>query len=144
MAAVLKSTAREKAREAWGDPLPDWIEALARACDATSQNQAAQKLERSAALVSQVLGRKYPGDLALIEDLVRGVFLKETETCPVLGEIGRQTCRKWRARAARFQNVNSQYVTMFRACNACPVHLETPTTDSDEDTPDDPSRKTQT
>lgn len=133
MAALLK------AREAWGNDMPDWVHVLASACDETSQNKVAKRLERSAPLVSQVLGKKYPGDMVLIEDLVRGVLMKETISCPVLGETPKQTCRKWRARAGRFQNVNTQYVQMYRACNACPVHLaETDTeTPNPEDAPND-------
>ena len=128
MGALLKA----QDKDAWGPDLPDWIEALAKACDATSQNRVAKQLERSAPLVSQVLGKKYPGDMALVEDLVRGVFMKETISCPGFGyEIGKQKCRKWRARAGTYLSVNPRYAHMFRACNACPIHLE------EKDTPDD-------
>lgn len=109
-----------RAREAWGNNLPDWVEVLARACDESSQNKVAKQLKRSAPLVSLVIGQNYSGDMQVVEDLVRGVFMKETVTCPVHGEIGKQICRKWQTRAGKFQNVNSQYVTMFRACNNCP------------------------
>ena len=125
--------ALSKAQEAWGENMPDWIEVLAQACDATSQNQVARRIERSAALVSNVLAQKYTGDMAAVEDLVRGVFMKQTVTCPVLGELGLQTCRKWRGRAGRFQNVNSQYVTMYRACIRCPIRLKEDASDADAD-----------
>ena len=127
MGALLKA----QDKDAWGPDLPDWIEALAKACDATSQNRVAKQLERSAPLVSQVLGKKYPGDMALGEDLVRGVLMKETISCPAMGEIGKQTCRKWRGRAKTFENVHPRYAMMFRACNECPIHLD------EKDTPDD-------
>lgn len=113
------------AREAWGnDTLPDWIEALAKACDATSQNRVALKLERSPSLVSNVLRHKYAGSMDAVEEIVRGTFMHETVDCPGLGQIERQVCRKWRDRAGQPNSINSQYVTMKRACNRCPIFLE--------------------
>lgn len=117
MAALLK------AKTAWKDAMPDWVAALATACDNSSQNKVARKLERSPALVSTVLSNSYKGDMSAVEDLVRGVFMAGTLACPVFGDIGLQQCRKWRGRARSFQNVNSQYVQMYKACNRCPVHL---------------------
>ncbi|AWI83044.1 hypothetical protein CEW88_04825 [Alloyangia pacifica] len=108
------------AREAWGESCPDWIEALAVECDRTSQNQTAKRLERSTAMISKVLRNKYPADMQAIEDVVRGALMSETIACPALGDIGKQTCRKWRKKSRDFENVNSLYVQMFRACNRCP------------------------
>ncbi|MEB3421912.1 hypothetical protein ACFSDD_09060 [Salipiger marinus] len=116
-------SALETARAAWGAAIPDWIETLARECDRTSQNQVAQRLGRSASLVSNVLRNKYGAGLEAVEDVVRGALMAETFDCPVLGEIGKQKCRFWRARARTFENVNSQAVTMYRACNRCPRHI---------------------
>ena len=113
----------DTACEAWGT-LPDWIEALARECDRTSQNKAAKRLERSASLVSAVLRRRYTGDMAAVEDIVRGALMSTTADCPVLGDLPLDICRRWRSRAREFSNVNSQYVTMYRACNRCPRHTE--------------------
>lgn len=108
------------AREAWGGECPDWIEALAVECDRTSQNQVAKRLERSTALISNVLRNKYRADMRATEELVRGTLMSETIVCPALGEIGKQTCQKWRRKSRNFENVNSLYVQMFRACNRCP------------------------
>ena len=72
------------AERAWGKDLPDWVLALANACAATSQNRVAQDLDRSASLVSNVLRRKYPGDMAAIEERVRGVFMATVISCPCL------------------------------------------------------------
>ncbi|MET4130703.1 hypothetical protein [Roseovarius sp. MBR-6] len=115
-------SAVETAREFWGEAIPDWVEALARACDETSQNKVALRLERSASLVSNILRNRYPADTSAVEDIVRGTFMSGRLACPVLGEIGTHVCRKWRGRAGHFENVNAQYVTMYRACNRCPVH----------------------
>ncbi len=115
-------SARDTACEFWGEAPPDWVAALALACDETSQNKVALKLERSATLVSNILRNRYPADTGLVEDLVRGHLMKETVACPALGEIGKQVCRKWRGKARHFENVNSQTVTMYRACNRCPIN----------------------
>lgn len=110
----------EIAREAWGDDLPDWVAALARECAATSQSKVAARLGRSAALVSQVLRRKYAADLAGVEQVFRGVFEHLTVECPSLGTIPANVCRDWQLKAVRFVNVNSERVRMYRACNSCP------------------------
>ncbi len=110
----------DAARAAWGEDLPDWIEALARECDASSQSKIAARLGRSPALVSQVLRRKYAADLAGVEQVFRGVFEQLTVECPSLGELPANACRDWQLKAARFVNVNSLRVRMYRACHSCP------------------------
>lgn len=110
-----------KALTGWGSDMPDWIEALVAACANSSQNKVAQKLGRSAAVVSQVLGNSYPGDMAGIEARVRGVFMNGTITCPELGEMNAMECQQWQVKARRFGNANMLRVRMFRACNRCPV-----------------------
>ena len=108
------------AREKWGEPLPDWVETLALACDRTSQARVAKDLERSSALVSQVLSGKYTGSLDRVEELVRGVFLNGRVSCPSLGEIPVNECQHWRDKAAKFAMASPLRLRMFRACNACP------------------------
>ena len=115
-------SALDTARTFWGEAMPDWVAALARACDETSQSKVAAKMERSPTLVSNVLRNRYPADTSIVEDIVRGHFMREVVDCPALGEIGKQVCRRWRGKAANFENVNSQSVTMYRACNRCPIH----------------------
>lgn len=109
----------DKARAAWGDP-PDWVIALAEACAASSQNRVAARLGRSAALVSNVLAARYTGDMAAVEERVRGVLMAATVECPALGTIGADACQDWRARSRQFVPSNMQRVTMFRACKRCP------------------------
>ncbi|MCA8880368.1 MAG: hypothetical protein KDA73_10540 [Rhodobacteraceae bacterium] len=110
----------EIARAAWGAAPPDWIEVLARACARTSQNQVAKRLGRSASLVSTVLRGSYRGDMAAVEERVRGVLMARTVDCPALGTIPAQVCQDWRARARSFAGVNALRVQMFRACRNCP------------------------
>jgi transcriptional regulator with XRE-family HTH domain len=114
------STPSEIARLHWGAEMPRWIEDLARECEASSQNKVAQRLGRSAALISQVLRAKYPGDLAAVEELFNGAFNAATVDCPALGQLPANECRHWREKARRFVNVNSLRVRMYRACSSCP------------------------
>lgn len=110
------------AREAWGDALPEWVEAMARECARTSQNRVAQKMARSAALVSQVLRRRYPGDMAAVEDVFNGVFRGDRVNCPALGLLPLNECRDWRVKSRKFVNVNALRVRMYRACAHCPLN----------------------
>lgn len=108
------------ARAAWGEDLPDWVETLAIECGKTSQSRVAKKLGRSASLVSQVLNRKYGGELTAIEERFRGVFDHCTLACPALGTMPLQDCQDWRAKARVFQTGNPLRVRMYRACLSCP------------------------
>jgi hypothetical protein len=112
----------EIAEEAWGKPLPDWIHALAINCQRTSQNVVARQLDRSAAMISQVLRRKYDADTARIEERVRGVFLNGCLICPALGELPLQECQDWREKARTFAVGNPLRTRMYRACRTCPVN----------------------
>ena len=108
-----------RARDAWAPDLPDWVEELARQCDAASQNLVAKRMKRSATVVSQVLGRKYAGSYRAIEDVVRGHFMAGTVECPQLGTIPSSACRDWQRQP--FINTNAQRVAMYRACRRCPL-----------------------
>ena len=106
-----------KARMAWGDEMPDWVETLADEANRTSQTEVAKRLGYSPTVVSQVLGAKYPGDLQRVEDVVRGALLAAVVECPVLGEIGRDRCRH--EQASPFRATNSTRALLRRACKTC-------------------------
>lgn len=108
------------ARAHWGEALPDWVAALAEACAATSQARVADRIGRSAGLVSQVLRAKYPGDLRAVEDLVRGALMAGTVECPALGTLPTHECRGWMAKARSPASTNALRVRMYRACPRCP------------------------
>lgn len=120
MNAVLSPLARAKA--AWGEAMPDWVERLALACEASSQARVATQLNRSPALVSNVLTNRYAGNLAAVEEVVRGVFMAAHVACPALGEIASSTCQDWRRQSHKMHTHNAQRVAMFRACNRCPIN----------------------
>ena len=117
------SSFEETARAAWGDDVPDWVLVLAQECERSSQNMVARKLERSAALVSQVLRCRYTGDVASFEERVRGVFMLEVVECPEVGEMTTDQCQLWRGRAKAPSGRNTRHVRMGRACNRCPRYL---------------------
>lgn len=113
----------ETVTESWGADAPDWVIRLAEECAASSQRQVAGRLDRSGALVNQVLKNKYNGDLAAVEDCVRGVFMNGTIECPALGSIPSNECHDWRKKSRQFGNANMLRVRMFRACNHCPRNM---------------------
>lgn len=116
----------EKARAAWGEPLPDWIIALAEACNATTQSAVGKRIGYSGSTVSQVLSDTYRnGDMVRIESVVRGALMAETVHCPILQDIGRDICLGWQKRP--FSTANSNAVRMYQACrNGCPHSRLTP------------------
>jgi hypothetical protein len=110
----------DKAREAWGADLPEWVETLAIECGKSSQNKVAAKLERSPTMISQALSRTYKGDMDALAERVMGVFEKAVVRCPALGTMPSHVCQDWRAKAKAFQTGNPLRVRMYRACHACP------------------------
>ena len=110
----------DKAREAWGAALPDWVEVLAVECGRTSANRVAKVLNYAPAVISQVLGKKYPASTDRLEERVRGIFLDAKIACPANGDLPLQECQDWRDKAGRFVLGNPQRVRMYRACNLCP------------------------
>ncbi|WP_353428727.1 hypothetical protein [Paracoccus denitrificans] len=108
------------ARAAWGADMPDWILRLAQECASSTQRRVAEKLGRSAGLISQVLRAKYPGDMASIEDAVRGAFMHATVECPALGTLPTDECQAWRKKARSGVRTNALRVRMVNACLKCP------------------------
>lgn len=108
-------TAVSKASAAWGD-LPDWLAALAGACDAESGRAVAARLGVSPAAVCRVLGNSY-GDTTAMERRVREVLMVSWVKCPVLGEINVEGCRMHQSRP--FSPVNPLFVRLALTCPAC-------------------------
>ncbi|KNY35709.1 hypothetical protein [Agrobacterium sp. SUL3] len=109
----------EKARTAWGEQPPEWIIALAEACNAENQTAIGKRIGYAGSTVSQLLSNSYPGDVGRIEQLVRGALMSETVRCPVLQEIGRDICLGWQRRP--FSTASANAVRMHQACrNNCP------------------------
>ena len=123
----------EKARTAWGDPPPDWIVALAEACNAETQTAVGKKIGYAGSTISQVLSDTYKGgDMVRFEQVVRGALMAETVTCPVMNsEIGRDVCLGWQKRP--FSTASANAVRMYHGCRkGCP-HSRIPATLDDGD-----------
>jgi len=120
--------AMTRARTAWGDVLPDAVHALAMACDAESQARVAARILRrdgrgsySAAVINQVLGRAYPGDMDAVLAAVTAALIPDQVPCPGLGEaIGAADCWDWQTKARSPAVATSSHrMRMRRACQAC-------------------------
>lgn len=108
-----------KAQTCWGEALPEWVADLARECEATSQNKVAAAMGYSAALISQLLSAKYPGDLAAVREIFVSVYQQKLIECPALGGIPAEDCRFHRERSKTFVNTSNHRALMYRACNRC-------------------------
>lgn len=118
-------TSRDKVVASWGETAPDWLFQLADACDASSQRRVSDTLGYSPAAVSNVLNKRYGidghgGDLASVEQAVRGAFMNAHLHCPELGQMPTHLCRDWQKKGASFANINPLRVRMYRACKGCP------------------------
>lgn len=107
----------DKAIAAWGSTMPPEIEALARACRAATASAVAAQLGYSGALVSHLLARKYPGDVALAFAKIRGTLMGETVDCPIVGQIPTTRCLDEQKRP--FFATNSIRARLFHACRTC-------------------------
>lgn len=119
------TSASARARDAWGDALPVWVLALATACDATSQSRAAEVIGYSPATVSLVIRHTYSGDLARVEQAVRGAWMGDTVSCPAQHvEMPAHACVAWQRKP--YDSSNHQTVRMFMACRSCPLRKAEP------------------
>ncbi len=114
------TAAMERARAAWGDAMPDWIEAMATACDETSQAKVAKAMGYTPAVVSTLLRRAYAADTTNVEKAARGAFMAATVDCPVLGTISARQCVQEQRQP--FDSSTHQRVLLFRTCRSgkCP------------------------
>lgn len=116
-------SAMEKAQAAWGTAMPDWVKALAEACDEQGLRKVAAKLDVSPAMASLAINKKRR-DLAFIKYPVEKVLMITMVACPVLGVMGRQECLQYQV--AEFSPANPQTVQLYQACrNGCKYYRKT-------------------
>lgn len=118
----LPLTALDIARVAWGDPLPDWVDVLVRKCLDMPQARVAERIGYSPAVVSQLLRKRYSGNLIAIEDAVRRVWMDGKVTCPVVGPMSSPICQEWQQKSKEFKATSSLRARMFWACAECPIN----------------------
>ncbi len=110
-----------RAHACWNGSAPDWVLALAGACERETHRDVAARVGYSHTVVGQVIRNKYPKSLERIETAVRGALMSENVECPVLGEIGKQVCVRQQARKDSALGANPDHVKLFRACrDGCP------------------------
>ncbi len=114
--------AMDKARAAWGEAMPDWIAALARAADGKSVRGTAASLGVSPALVSLALRNKYPRPLGTLRARVEAVMSHEIIPCPIMGMITRGDCAHWQN--LPYVGSNTLRVAVYRACRAGCIQYE--------------------
>jgi hypothetical protein len=108
----------QKATDAWGD-VPDWVNELAQIADQVGQKKAAEAIGYSNGLVSQVINRRYAGDMDGVEQRVRGALMGLKVDCPILGPIGRDRCLQ--EQKEPFRATSAFRAQIFHACrNGCP------------------------
>ena len=105
-----------KASAAWGSP-PDWVLALALACDAHGVRGTAARLGLSPALVSLCIRHAHHGPYTHAEQRVRAGLMTAVRTCPVLGEITADHCLTEQRKP--FTSANPLAVAVYRACRGC-------------------------
>ena len=108
--------------DSWGIDAPDWVRALAEACQHASQTKVAAQIRYSAPVISAVLRNTYAADTDAVETAVRGAFMNGTVNCPELGKIPGHDCVEHKRRSVTFLNTNPMRVRMFRACRRCPLN----------------------
>ena len=72
MSVPIGTIALNRARAAWGDAIPAWVEALAAACDGSSQKVVARRLGYSDAAISNALRNTYKGGFPFGERALSG------------------------------------------------------------------------
>ena len=99
--------------------MTDWLRSLETACSQSSQNRVAKRVGGSAAMISQALKGKFPGDLTNLRKRVEGELMGASVDCPVLGRISVRECLDCQRQP--FAATNAQRVRLYRACRSgCP------------------------
>ena len=82
-----------------------------------SQTKVADQLGVSTAVISTLLNDKYPGNVELMEQRIRGQYMAETVMCPVMGTLGKRNCLDNQAMPVAF--TNPLRAALGRACKTC-------------------------
>lgn len=82
-----------------------------------SQTKVAEQLGVSTAVISTLLHDKYPGNVELMEQRIRGQYMHKTVKCPVMGILGKHNCLDYQAQPVAF--TNPLRVALGRACKTC-------------------------
>ncbi len=112
-----RPTYAAKARTAWGDAIPDWVETLAAKLDQLGMPEVVRATGYKQSALSAVVSRTYKARTTTIEQAVRGAYLGLIVTCPTQGQIGREACL--RTQSIKRRPINSFEADQQVACRAC-------------------------
>ena len=98
---------------------PDVLAALELAvAELGTQTKVAARLRVSLTVISLLRNGRYQGDVAGMAERIRGEFMAELVSCPVMGQLGRQHCLEYQSRPLVM--TNPLRVALYRACPTCP------------------------
>ncbi len=121
MNAIKPTQAHTVILEHWLPEPPDYILALASACEMSSQSKVAQKIGYSGSVVSSVLHNKYPGDLDAVEEKIRATLMQALVECPAIGhEIELATCLENQSHVKAKNRSSTYRLSMMNHCPTCP------------------------
>lgn len=96
----------------------DWLTLLESKVEILGRRQVEADTGLSKTTLSQVLNRKYPGNLENVKQKVLTAYADIEVLCPVLGTISAKRCSVEQVKP--FSYSNPQRVRLFRACRNCP------------------------
>lgn len=115
-------TNTDKALAAWGRDMPDWVRALAEACDDKGLRRTAGAIGVSPAMASLAVNRQRD-KLDFIKAKVTATLMVTIIACPVMGVMGKTECLQEQAKP--FSAANPLRIQLYRACrNGCPHFKE--------------------
>lgn len=95
-----------------------WLDVLRDYNAAHGGKKTAEAIGYSRAVVSQVLGGKYQGDLNAVRQKVEGALMGLSVDCPVIGDLPRNRCLDYQRQG--FSATNPMRVRLAQACPTCP------------------------
>lgn len=112
----MSASALAKAQAAWGRP-PDWVAALAEACDGHTLRQTAKRIGISPAMISLAINNRRE-NWDFIKSKVENTLMVTMMACPVQGLISSYQCAQ--EQAAPFSTANPLRIQQYKACrNGC-------------------------
>lgn len=87
-----------------------------------TQRAVATDLGVSPAVINTLLKGSYRGDVPTMEARIRGRYMAETVLCPVMGQLGRDSCIGYQARP--LAHTNPTRARLYAACKTCPNRKE--------------------
>lgn len=96
----------------------DWFELLNTNVEKRGRREVEQALGLSKTTLSQVLNKKYPGNLENVKNKVLAAFGSLKVDCPVMGEIPLQRCLKEQIKPNTLSN--PLRIRLYCECQICP------------------------